>query len=397
MRSAQISPASSARSPLLHPRDALLYNESGTLSVTFTLNEDQLALRHRSHLESSSVPVITEVQSGSVKVTPASSPVAPPVLVLRSHVSVTCMTFSPDGSSILSGGEDSTAWLWDVNTGKELLAFRNGPTNTTCISAIAFSADGRLIASADAGGIIVIWNAKSGIKSLGPLKGHTSYIFSVVFSPDGCYVASGSMDETIIVWDVRTGMAKCILREHVGDVLCVAFSADGKRVVSGGRDKTIRMWDVLSGRAIGEPLQKHNDFIVFVSFSPDYTKIVSGDRTCRFCVWDATTGALLLIPSITYSKGSLAVAFQPTSRHMAVSPDGRWLAKPGWLANGTTSAQDEICEFVDLETGYRSRFVGRGGGSGGTVWGVAWGFGGRRVASACDDGTIRVCDWLVGS
>jgi WD40 repeat protein len=76
------------------------------------------------------------------------------------------------------------------------------------------------------------------------LKGHTNWVMSVAFSPDGKTLASASVDQTIKLWDVATGKEQATLKGHTEVVFSVAFSPDGKRLASGSKDGTIKLWDV---------------------------------------------------------------------------------------------------------------------------------------------------------
>lgn len=80
------------------------------------------------------------------------------------------------------------------------------------------------------------------------LKGHTSYVTSVAFSPDGKRLASPSHDRTMKVWDATSGQETLTLTGHTFDVTSVAFSPDGKRLASASADGTVKVWDAMTGQ-----------------------------------------------------------------------------------------------------------------------------------------------------
>src|SRR5262249_38825432 len=148
--------------------------------------------------------------------------------------------------------------LWDVASGQEKVSLKG---HTARVNSVAFSRDGRVLASGSAEydprtkkiwGEVKVWDVVSGQAKF-VLKGHTSIVMSVAFSPDGKLLASASGDRAgrigeIKLWEVATGQEKATLKGHSGDVLSVTFSPDGKRIASGSVDGTIRLWDVATGR-----------------------------------------------------------------------------------------------------------------------------------------------------
>jgi hypothetical protein len=137
---------------------------------------------------------------------------------------------------------------WDYLRG---LCFRDLRTlrwHTAAVKALAFSADGRRLASADAGGGVRLWDL-AGAKGSRPLRGHTAAVHALAFSPDGTRLAAADNEKVVKVWDANTGQLVHTLKGHTGPVYSVAFSPEGKLLIAAG-SSAVRFWDADSGKEI---------------------------------------------------------------------------------------------------------------------------------------------------
>jgi hypothetical protein len=190
---------------------------------------------------------------------------------------------------------------------------------------LAFSPDGRIIASAGADGNLKIWDLASG-QAIRALPVHFSQGESVAFSPDGRLLASADDDE-VVIWDTITWRESFILTGHTGRVTGLAFSPDGRQIVSASWDNTLRLWDLATGQLM-HTLTGHTLYIHGVAFRPDGSRIASVD-TAQTKVWDTATGQ----ETLTLKGGGRTVAFSPNGWWIAVgapsySASTVWDARP---------------------------------------------------------------------
>jgi len=200
------------------------------------------------------------------------------------------IAFSPDGKKIASGSEDKTIKIWDADSGKNIATLKR---HMRPVLSVAFNPDGKKIASGSDDKTIKIWDTDSG-KNIATFEWHKGFVYSVAFSPDGKKFASGSDDETIKIWDVDSDSVRnnATFKGHERTVYSIAFSPDSKKIVSCSKDKNIRIWDADSGKNIAT-LEGHKDYVYSVASSPDGRKIASGSGDNTIRVWDAKNGNFL--------------------------------------------------------------------------------------------------------
>ena len=276
---------------------------------------------------------------------------------------VRSLAFSPNGRTIASGSGGGTIRLWDVATGtyRRTLAGHTG-----WVSSVAFSPDGNTLASGSSDKTIRLWNVDTGTHTR-TLKGHTTFVRSVSFSPDGQTLASGSSDKTIRLWNVATGTYRRTLAGHTGWVSSVAFSPDGNTLASGSSDKTIRLWNVDTGTHT-RTLAGHTDWVNSVAFSPDGNMLASGSWNGTIRLWNVATG--------THNR--TLKGHTNFVRSVAFSPDGQMLA---------SGSGDKTIRLWNLHTGKCQRTLT---GHKGWVSVVAFSPDGNTLASGSEDKTIRL-------
>ena len=279
--------------------------------------------------------------------------------------SVFSVAFSPDGRTLASGGGVSAVRLWDVESGQQTAVLQG---HTEEVWSVAFSPDGRTLASGGWDYVVWLWDVESG-QQTAVLRGHTERVFSVAFSPDGRTLASGSRDYEVWLWDVESEQQTAVLRGHRGWVNSVAFSPDGRTLASGGGVSAVRLWDVESGQQTAV-LQGHTSGVWSVAFSPDGRTLASGGWDSAVRLWDVESGQQTAVLQ-GHTSGVYSVAF---------SPDGRTLASGGW---------DSAVRLWDVESGQQTAVL-QGHTSG--VYSVAFSPDGRTLASGGKDSTVRLWD-----
>jgi WD40 repeat protein/translation initiation factor IF-1 len=257
--------------------------------------------------------------------------------VQTGHVErVNSLAFSPDGKILASGSSDTKIKLWNAETGLELQTLTG---HTVGVNALAFSPDGKTLASGGADKLVKLWSVENG-QELRTLTGHTGSVDSIMFSPDGKTLASGSWDGSIKLWSVDTGREPKTLTGHTYYTDALAFSPDGKTLASGGADELIKLWNVENGQEL-RTLRGHTHYTTSLVFSRDGKTLTSGNVDGTVRLWSVETGQELR---------TLVGPIQNVTP-MAFSPDGKTLASKLKIDGG----KDWSIKLWSLETGQELR------------------------------------------
>lgn len=240
---------------------------------------------------------------------------------------ITALAFSPDGKVLATANPYTKVMLWNLETGESnVLDLNIFPEDSFIhkgwVYGMNFSPDGSTLAIgeyADGGTedyySVQVWDWRNR-QLLHALSGHSDIVLSVVFSPDGQTLASGSKDGSIILWDSIEGTEIRTLAGNAGAINELAFSPDGGTLASGSEDGSIALWDAASGFR-KRTLREHTQEIGVLRYSPDGATLASMDESPGVIEWDTAAGTPMHEYAIAGYSQMASMSLSPTQEILA--------------------------------------------------------------------------------
>ncbi|HUR47512.1 MAG TPA: protein kinase [Candidatus Saccharimonadales bacterium] len=235
--------------------------------------------------------------------------------LMQHRYRITSVSYSLDGSKLLTSSFDGVAQVWNAQTGLP----EGGPLRgRSSLMQANFNVEGSRVVTAAQSGVAQAWEVPAGEK-VGPVMSHGRIIYGAAFSPDSRSVLTMGYDSTARIWNPDTGVQLCPPLKHDILVWKACFTPDAAHVATASFDNTARVWDATTGEPVTPPLN-HGGFLQAAAFSKDGYFLLTGSRdgTARLWAWDRKNGDTLTM----VCGGSVAEAqFSPDGKRVLTAGD----------------------------------------------------------------------------
>lgn len=296
---------------------------------------------------------------------------------LQAFSNILTVAFSPDGRLIATGDGNNQVRLWRV-TDDQLLLTCGG--HSDWVRSVIFTPDSRTLISGSDDQTIRFWDVSTET-CYKTLSGPVSRVASLAVSPDGCTLASSGEDGSIHLWHIATGQYWKALKGHTEPTWSVVFSPDGRMLASGSEDQTVRLWNFSTGQCL-KILTGHRNWVQSVAFSPDGRTLASGSHDQTAKLWDIQTGECLRT-LVGHTNWVWCVAYVLNLGYNNTS-NSFLLA---------SASEDQTIRLWDVSTGECLKTLM---GHTNRIWSIAASPDGQILASGSDDKTLRLWDIQIG-
>ena len=233
---------------------------------------------------------------------------------------INSVAFSPDGTTLASGGDHGTLFLWNLATGSLAKALLK-PYTLDAVVSVAYSPDGTTLASATKGpDRVYLWDVATGTQK--KTFKHTGFVWGMAYSPDGTTIATGHLRDEGRLWNVATADLTQVLSHPLGQgdgFASLVFSPNGRTLagLSSHKRGTIELWDAATGKHTRTLVE--GKYFTVIAYSPDGKTLATGHRRAHPHLWDVATGNL--IKELEHARNAASLAFSPDGRTLASRDD----------------------------------------------------------------------------